>query len=762
MTTLSRHSYTAENDLGTPLSNPGGSITLDAGSIPHVTARVTFPVEDPALLDELDPRDSRRIVIGATRAGHTESIYSAWAEQRREYNLNPRMANNTAGWTVTSGIGLTQTPTPAGTRLDFASAVSGTPALFYQTTGTTTATTVLAGRPWSSAMRLEVPAGYPALTLRLRTYAYGSEVQLGTATVTIPSGSAVVLPVDCSLVAPSGTSIVRSILHSAATIPAGARLIVSEAQLEAVTEISGFFDGSTASGDLTRHRWLGAVNNSISVLETRIIAGLKWIPEGFRFFDLGIRSCSPDRAAGTVTLDLASDEAILSDFAQLADDETPRTLETSLRDVVDYVLDKIDAALEPGTEDADLTAYWRVALLNSNPAGQLNTNGYWAGAGASALTSVAVASPAPAIGTRAVRWTAAAGASSVGVAGWDGISTTKEGRVTPGRRYGTVVRMLSNPGRSTTITLGFRDENGRHFSNVVSPAQVTSIGAFTEFYLNAVAPAGAAYAYVSVTTVGNSAGQNHWVQAILYEGRWRIPMFYGDSIGGGYTYAWAGDPNASPSERIPITERDPESLVWPAGVSAMDFLHPILLTTGLRLVCDEQRRWALRSEGYRSAGSQTWRAGVNVMDPNEKLSRDDESWFDAAVYIYTWTDAAGIEHTRADAYSLTGTPTKALRVELRDTPYPGPGRAQHVVQRAQGKGREVTVTGIASWLEQTDQALTVTLDGTPLQTGISARVRFDLDTDTVTVTSRTTDTPANAIVLLPGTINALPGTINDL
>src|SRR5690606_565365 len=117
-----------------------------------------------------------------------------------------------------------------------------------------------------------------------------------------------------------------------------------------------------------------------------------------------------------------------------------------------------------------------------------------------------------------------------------------------------------------------RDENGKHFSSVASAPQVTSITEWTEFYVNAVAPPGAAYAYVSVTTAGNSAGQTHWVQAILYEGNWRIPMFYGNSAGDGYTYAWSGDANASPSKRTPVVERDPESLVWRAGVSAMDFL----------------------------------------------------------------------------------------------------------------------------------------------------------------------------------------------
>ncbi|WP_292697679.1 hypothetical protein, partial [Microbacterium sp. 69-10] len=160
-------------------------------------------------------------------------------------------------------------------------------------------------------------------------------------------------------------------------------------------------------------------------------------------------------------------------------------------------------------------------------------------------------------------------------------------------------------------------------------------------------------------------------------------------------------------------------------------------------------------------GAQAWRYGVNITAADEKLSRDDESWFDGAVYVYRWTDETGAAQTRTDAYALTPSPSKVIRVEL-NTPYPGAGRAQNIVQRSPGKGRTVAVTGIPSWTEQTDQALQVLLDGTPIQTGITSSVRFNLDDDTVTVTSRTTDTPADAIDLLPGTINALPGTINNL
>lgn len=66
-----------------------------------------------------------------------------------------------------------------------------------------------------------------------------------------------------------------------------------------------------------------------------------------RVFDLGVRSRPVSQSDATVRVSLASDEALLGDYAPLADDATPLTHVASLRDVVDYVLDEaLGAALE--------------------------------------------------------------------------------------------------------------------------------------------------------------------------------------------------------------------------------------------------------------------------------------------------------------------------------------------------------------------------------------------------------------------------------
>ncbi len=144
----------------------------------------------------------------------------------------------------------------------------------------------------------------------------------------------------------------------------------------------------------------------------------------------------------------------------------------------------------------------------------------------------------------------------------------------------------------------------------------------------------------------------------------------------------------------------------------------------------------------------TYRYGVNLIDASETLSRSSDEWYDGAVVRYRHV-AGGLEQIRDDTWALTDPPSKVILREI-NAAYPGPGRAEYMVRRAQGKGRTVTVTAQATWDEAAEQPLTTTLDGTPIQTGVANRVQFDLSRNEVTVTSRTTDTPAAAWILIPG------------
>jgi len=72
-----------------------------------------------------------------------------------------------------------------------------------------------------------------------------------------------------------------------------------------------------------------------------------------RRFDLALRTRKADHEAGTVTLGLASDEALLEDWSPMADDKRPFARRASMRSIVNYVLGKVipGASLAAGSSD---------------------------------------------------------------------------------------------------------------------------------------------------------------------------------------------------------------------------------------------------------------------------------------------------------------------------------------------------------------------------------------------------------------------------
>lgn len=466
-----------------------------------------------------------------------------------------------------------------------------------------------------------------------------------------------------------------------------------------------------------------------------------------RLFDLGIRTATPDRAAGTVRLELASDEAILSDHAQLVDDGAPRTFQSSLRAVCEYVLGKVPGVarnLEPGGPDADVTAYWPVASLVSNPSFETNMDGWAAGTNATTPARFSDTAQGEVYGDWVARWASSAAGSSY--IDYQDIS------VRPGTSYVLTAYMYSEAAaRKARVMIRFKAGNGTTLRDFYSTTTLLKTTVWKRLSVIGIAPPGTEKATLHLEHISTAAGQAVRADGVMFhEGTEVIEYHDGATVDtAAYDYAWTGAAHASNSTRTPSVERPPEALVWRAGVSGMSFLEPLLKAAGLRLVCDELRRWTLRDTNYRADGNQMYRHGVNIETAEESLSRDDDAWFDAAVYEYTWTDLDGAPQRRIDAFELTARPTKVLRVEVQDTPFPGPGRAEHIVRRAQSRGRTVTASAIPTWTEQTDQPLSVLLEGTPIQTGIAGSVRYDFSADTVTVTSRTADTPAAAWILIP-------------
>lgn len=508
-------------------------------------------------------------------------------------------------------------------------------------------------------------------------------------------------------------------------------------------------------------------------ISVEVLASFPWGAQP-RSFDLALRDRTVNLEAATVTLQVASDEALLSDFAPLIDDTAPLNFQASLRGLIGYVLSKVTpgAVLAPSV-DVAVPALADSANLIRNPRVGTGTTDWFATWSSGGLTPSRQVAGGPAFAPTYMAYLSAAGVLTNGAEIY--IAETAVS-VTTGKQYRLSVSLGGAAGRQLIVDAVCFDGSGNITGYV--PAVTTAMlagGAWSravtvpfETYPNT--------ARIRVRVRATQLGGSEYVNVTA----WRLSEATGDPVADGlyfdgdtadtaqYDYAWqqttggATAPHASVSTRkVKVAAATPAALTWKAGQDAMSFLAPLVQAAGRRLVCDEARVWTLRTEGYDPGGVLDVRHAVNLVAGSEKISRDDDDWFDAAVSIYTWTDVNGVQQQRTDAYALTPTYTRLRRFEFT-TAYPGPGFAQYAVRRAQGRGREVTVTTVADWAAKAEQGITVVLEGAPIQTGETSVVTFNFDTDEMTITSRTVDTPAGAIDLLLGTIDSLAGTIDSL
>lgn len=191
-----------------------------------------------------------------------------------------------------------------------------------------------------------------------------------------------------------------------------------------------------------------------------------------------------------------------------------------------------------------------------------------------------------------------------------------------------------------------------------------------------------------------------------------------------------------------------EAKIWKAGDSAEEFLRPIVQASGLRLVCDEQRRWTLRDEEYAAPGMLNVRHGINLMDGEDSIDRESGIWFDAAIARYRWRDIAGDQQEAVDSYAESSSYTRAQLFDF-DTPYPGPGFAEYAVRRARGRGREVTFTIETDWNAQAEQTVFAVLDDMPFQVGSTQSITFDIDAEQMAGTTMTLEAPDTAYIFGP-------------
>jgi len=480
-----------------------------------------------------------------------------------------------------------------------------------------------------------------------------------------------------------------------------------------------------------------------------------------REFDLALRSRTIDQASGEVDLDLTSDEALLDDIAPAVDDPTPLAHQDSLVDIVDYVLGKVipGAALEPGP-DVPVPALAASTNLIRNPRVGLGITD-WFQTGGTVMGTTRYTTGGPSGAPTYIGYQA----PSVGTTNAQVFLDQQVISTTPGRLYVLSAYVRAYGARQVSLTAQLFDEAGNTLGfaggNRVTPAG-SWVRISTSFY-------GGSRIRPALNAIGGLAGSEFWDVT-----GWRLSESTGDPVADAlyfdgdttdtalYRYAFQDDAHASLSQRtVVIDAATPDALTWRTGQTALDFLMPLVQRFGFRLVCDETRTWTLRDENYTAPGQVTFRHAVNLTDGRDTISLDSGLWFDAALRRYRWKTPEGVERERVDYYSASASPIKVDTREI-EAAYPGPGRAQYAVRRAQGRGREVAAASVADWSAQAEQSGEVLFIDAPKQVGNTQSVVFDLSNDEMTVTLRTLELAIGSVDRLTGTVNALTGTVNDL
>lgn len=409
---------------------------------------------------------------------------------------------------------------------------------------------------------------------------------------------------------------------------------------------------------------------------SRIILGATESVSGsVRTFNLALRDRTTHHRTGQETLALETDESALQDYAPIRVDHTPRGYEASLRQICNYVIGQAvpGAQLEPGSTDADMSAYWEVTNLIPNPSVVSTVDTFYvAAAGTSAVdysTSIGGA-----YGTSCVRWTADSTESSRISAG---TFTASGGETYTGSAY-----IYSPNSRDVGVILYFRGPAGELLLATRSPTVTAGPNWRTRVSHTFTAPEGTAQVGLHIERLaGGSTGDYTYADAVmLYEGDELIPYFQPGESNPGYAQSWLGQVHASQSTRYPTLERPPESLVWESGVTAWEFLTPLLSAAGLRLFCDELRRWHLvNDDTYTVPGTLTLTTStvedrINLITSN---SRDAETgstsgWeaITPSATVSTTTDKA---HTGSRSYKITTTGAGAVTLRAIPGLFPGIG-----------------------------------------------------------------------------------------
>jgi len=730
MTFLVHPTITATLD-GVAYPVDGGTVALDVAAIPYASASIRLPLTAGTALEDLDPRDGDRVTVNASNTGTWSPNYSSWVEKRRNLATNPNavaatgfVTNSTAIWTVTRNVAV-PAPHPQGI----------TTAAMSQNTGTVSR---------NSASMYNIDALGNAATVRsLGAWVYvdaaGYEaalVQVGTYTPIPPN---VWTWITATPAGGNAFAYVRKDAVSGNAAPADRAWVTGVMATTDGPATETVWGGRVpANAELEKYSWVGTANASASIYQTRESLPPTWTPATPRTFDLGIRSRTVDHAAQTVDLTATSDEALLTDYATLVTDTGALTVQMSLRGIVNYVLNKIGATLAPGGPDVPMQVLTDAVNMFEN--GSIEGTGTgtqsWAGANVRVVRLVG----ADAIyGTAFLQLDTPTAADSYATLGGDyalltfrnGMSAGKTYTVSANFRPAGLSGTVAPNNRARSIVVIYQNAAGNPVEIVGTAAPNTSLLSTrvkNTFTLPADAKGAAIRFYM-----GHSAGAMEIDGVRLSEDTGRTgedtTTYFDGSFPDttSYSYKWNGAALYSTSTRTALIDRAPELLIWMPGVTAWNFLSPIVTSANMRLSCDEHRVWTLIYPEAHTAPGHLVVTPDNATRGSDTITRDDEELFCTGVVVrYIWRDP-----TTADTmtrYDVAGTPAKVVVIEYA-RPYPGPGAAAAILKRRSGTARALDVDMLAQWATTPGQETSITFPNADDQDGKVSSVRFSLGDD---------------------------------
>lgn len=691
-----------------------GSAILDTGWAPYGQADITIPIESAEFADAISPRDKPRVVVNARVQPHADTM--------------PVLRQNWWSDPTPAAVGAVASVFRWGThQAHMPVTLDGGTALVTCVTTNATEPYILRGSLWNasgaplsagnwtlSAAVSRAP-GLPVPSAQVWFHRVnGSQISQKTFAGVEADGRT-----SWAIQAPAETAFVAVVLRrSSGGHVAGDWYRISKTLLEQGTSVRSYFSGATPNqtvdGRPHAYSWVGTPNLSPSIERHSVTE------EGSaRTFDMVLRDREINHVDKTVRLILATDEALLQTYALIADDQTPRDHESSLRTIVNYVLNETipGAALEPGTADLDLTAQWNATNLLKNP--NAASVGNWTQGGGNTIAHNTGAGNDGTPGFVRATQTAAAGAVFL-------CSTTYDLSAREGQMFtASVYAKHSTTGATAMLTLRFLDAANGTITNVSSAVKPVPTAWGERWTVTAVAPPNAAKVAPFISIYGSASGRTWDLdQAMLTEGPLTYPYFDGNTADtAAYTYEWADTPNESTSTRTATPERMPELFTWRAGVSAWDFLQSLISLSGLRLWCDEMRRWWLIDPAEFSVPGRVSVTPANTTEGTDRITLDGEGTNSDGVLVrYVWSEK-GVERVAIDT---AGTNGKIYQLTIR-APYPGPGAAAAVLKRIRNRERMQEVTTAADYGATPGKEVSISLPSALDQVGRITRTTWLLE-----------------------------------